>query len=72
MLVLTRPKVCTNHVREPLLLPIKEGFEVSAMQQFSLSRVNAGEFLEVRSHMKRILNQNFLAMKFTARHVLCW
>ena len=26
---------------------IEEGFEVSAMQQFSLSRVNAGEFLEV-------------------------
>jgi len=28
---------------------IEEGFEVSAMQQFSLSRVNAGEFLEVLS-----------------------
>mmetsp|Transcript_59505 Transcript_59505/g.141475 ORF Transcript_59505/g.141475 Transcript_59505/m.141475 type:complete len:374 (+) Transcript_59505:182-1303(+) len=26
---------------------IEEGFEVSALQQFSLSRVNAGEFLEV-------------------------
>ena len=55
MLVLTRPKVCTNHVREPLLLSIKEGFEVSAMQQFSLSRVNAGEFLEVRSYLTKCI-----------------